>query len=302
MRRLHAMVVVGVLVAVSGCADGKSSRTSAQDGESGVKPAVTADESFKVLREWTARYNRAITTGEEKLWRATVTGGLEAPVEARLRTYGKRSANAKISLLNPVMYVPRQSGFPQWFATAALERSDGGGRQQVLGVFVRAGAKDEWRAAHWLTFKGKPPELDFDPQGYVIPAEPRGLPEAHAAYLTSGDASGLTPDAYTVRARTPGFGDWKAERSRYQPGPGKPFALRTKDGGSLVLYGLVARHSMTGGTVRTLPAELGNYLTKNGGSPGKALEATWQWLVIGYAPLTGRGRVLGESVSLTTAR
>ena len=32
-------------------------------------------------------------------------------------------------------------------------------------ISVRTGAQAEWRAAHWLTFRGKPPQLDYDREG-----------------------------------------------------------------------------------------------------------------------------------------
>ncbi|GGT59373.1 hypothetical protein GCM10010177_14910 [Actinomadura citrea] len=34
-------------------------------------------------------------------------------------------------------------------------------------ISVRTGAQAEWRAAHWLTFRGKPPQLDYDREGYA---------------------------------------------------------------------------------------------------------------------------------------
>ncbi|MFD0685267.1 hypothetical protein [Actinomadura fibrosa] len=258
------------------------------------------DESREVLRDWTDRHDRAVTSGDRKLWRDTVTGGLEGPVTARVHTYGRLPKSATISLVNPVLYVPRRSAYPRWFAVAALERS-GGKDQQVLGVFVRTGAKDPWRAAHWLTFQGRPPELAYDAEGYAIPAPDRGLPAAHAAYLASGDDGGVIPDAFTVSARRPDTGDWKAGPGKVAAGPGAAYALRTKDGGSLVLYGLRQDQTLTGGKEATLPGEVNAYLAKDGKEPDGAVRASWQWLVIGYAPVTGKARVLGESVSLASA-
>ncbi|MQY07067.1 hypothetical protein [Actinomadura macrotermitis] len=262
-------------------------------------PAVSAEESARVLKDWVARHNKALTSGEERDWRAAVTGALAAPVRARVRTYGALGAEARISLRNPVFYVPRLSGGPRWFAVAALERSDGRERQ-VLALFTRNSAKEPWLAAHWLTFKGRPPELAYDPQGYAVPASDRGLPAAHAAYLTSNDQTGLAPDAFSTQARSGRSGDWTAPPGRFTPGPGPSHALRTRDGGSLVWYGLTQRQTLTGGTAERLPGELRAYLTKTGADPGGTVRATWQWLAIGYSPATGgKARVLGTSVSLT---
>jgi len=288
------------VVLLAGCSGGGAEGRPGSTEPAGT-PAVTADESADILKDWTGRHNKAITSGDERLWRETVMGALEGPVGARVHTYGRLSESAKISLANPVFYVPRLDGFPRWFGIAALERS-GGEEQQVLGVFVKTGKKDGWRAAHWLTFQGKPPQLAYDAQGYAIPAPDRGLPAAHAAYLSSGDESGLIPDDYSRNARTKRIGDWTSESGTFTPGPGKAYGLRTKDGGTLVWYGLKQEQTLTEGTGDALPGEIRDYLAKNDDKAGKTLRAGWEWLAIGYAPPSGKARVLGESVSLVSAR
>lgn len=295
-----AVVMAGSAVLTGACSGGGTGGGTAAASPTG-SPAVGADESLKVLRDWTDRHNKAITSGDERLWRATVTGALAAPVTARVRTYGRLPESATISLANPVLYVPRRSAYPKWFGIAALERSDGKD-QQVLGVFVKTGAKDGWRAAHWLTFQGGAPDLAYDAEGYAIPAPDRGLPAAHAAYLAKGDESGLMPDAFSADARKAEQGDWKVTPGRFAPGPGPSYALRTGDGGSLVWYGLTQDATLSGGTEPGLPADVRDHLAKDGRKPGGTVHASWQWLAIGYAPPSGKGRVLGESVSLTTAR
>ncbi|TDC93290.1 hypothetical protein [Actinomadura sp. 7K507] len=298
MRRAPHMALVAfpaaLLTACSGAAD-----SGADAKEPSGKPAVTAEESREVLKDWTERHNRAITSGDVRLWRDTVTGALEAPVTARVRTYGKLPKSARISLSNPVFYVPRQDDHPKWFGVAALERS-GGDDQQVLGVFVRKNAETGWHAAHWLTFQGRPPQLAYDRQGYAIPAPDRDLPTAHANYLKTGDRGALTPDTHTSNARAEDQGDWTVTHGAITPGPGPSYALRTEDGGSLVWYALKQEKTLTGGTPATLPTELRDHLKKNGDKP-ETLRTTWQWLAIGYAPPTGKARILGESVSLTKA-
>ncbi|GAA2623016.1 hypothetical protein SMC26_01485 [Actinomadura fulvescens] len=303
MLRLSAPVLAGGALAVLATAcSGDSQVPAARVAEPADKPVVTADEAGRILKDWTARHNKAVTSGDERLWRSAVTGGLEAPVSARVRTYGRLAASTRITLLNPVLYVPRQTGgaASKWFAVAALQRS-GGKEQQILALFVRSGDKDPWRAAHWLTFKGKPPELAYDPQGYAIPAPDRGLPTAHAAFLASGDRSAFTPDAYTAGARTPSYGNWRADPGRVSPDRGGSWALRTKDGGSLVWYGLTQQRTLTGGTEQALPTDIRNHLIRAKTKPGGTVRANWQWLAIGYAPPTGKATVLGESVSLTAA-
>ncbi|GAA1560926.1 hypothetical protein GCM10009678_49790 [Actinomadura kijaniata] len=282
MRRVLAGVTAGVLGLAAGCSGGDEDPGT--DGNVAGEPAVTAEESARVLADWTRRYNEAVGSGDARVWREAVTGPLAAPVEARVRTYGRLPGSARVEPRNPVFYVPRQKGWPRWFAVAALD----GGRQ-VLAVFARAGAKDRWRAAHWLPFKGRPPELAYDSEGYAVPAPDRGVAAAHAAYLGGDDTAPLTPDAFSSDAR--------ARRDRFAPGPGPSYALQTKDGGSLVWYGLTQEQA-GGGTPR---AELRDYLTRTGRTGG-GVRATWQWLAIGYAPVSGRANVLGESVSLAAVR
>ncbi|GAA0573358.1 hypothetical protein GCM10009546_40070 [Actinomadura livida] len=263
-------------------------------------PAVAAEESLTVLREWAERHNRAVTSEDVEPWQDAVTGALEAPVTARARRFGKLPKSARISLANPVFYVPRQSEYPRWFGVAALERS-GGGDRQVLGVFVKEDAAGGWRAAHWLTFKGRPPQLARDKEGYVPAVSESGLPKAHARYL-GGDDDALIPDSYTSNARDQEMGDWTVERGAVTPGPGESYALRTEDGGALVWYAVKEEKTLAGGEASTLPEEVRVHLEKNGEEPGETVQTTWQWLVIGYAPESGKGRVLGESVSLVAAR
>ncbi|MBO2456742.1 hypothetical protein [Actinomadura violacea] len=299
-RIVLAVAMVGATALTGACSGGGADGGTAEAAPTG-SPAVGADESLKVLRDWTDRHNKAITSGDERLWRDTVTGALAAPVTARVHTYGRLPESATISLANPVLYVPRRPSYPKWFGVAALERSDGKD-QQVLGVFVKTTAKDAWRAAHWLTFRGDAPDLTYDAEGYAIPAPDRGLPAAHAAYLGKGDTGGLIPDAFSANARKAEQGGWKVTPGRFRPGPGPSYALRTSDGGSLIWYGLTQDATLTGGTEDALPAEVRDFLAKDGRKPGGTVHASWQWLAIGYAPPSGKGRVLGESVSLTGAR
>ncbi|MFC9969581.1 hypothetical protein ACFVH6_01605 [Spirillospora sp. NPDC127200] len=298
MRRFLALVAA--LAFTASCSGGTADGGGAGRAPAG-EPAVTVEEAARILRDWTSRHNKALTSGDEERWRDTVTGALAAPVRARVKAYGKLPGSARISLLNPVFYVPRQSGHPRWFGVAALERTEGGEKQQIMAWFVRAAAKEPWRAGHWLTFKGRPPELDYDAEGYAVPADDRALPAAHAAYLASGDQTALTPDAFSAKAREREQGDWRAGPGRFRPGPKPSYALRTKDGGSLVWYGIEQEQTLTGGSAGTLPADLRAYLDRSGIDPGERLRTKWQWLAIGYSPTSGRARVLGESVSLTDA-
>ncbi|SEF95106.1 hypothetical protein SAMN04489712_102609 [Thermomonospora echinospora] len=311
MRRLVTGGVAGPLVLVAvltgGCTGGGSDIGPDSD-EAGRAPAVSVAESYRILRDWAERYNKAVASGDEDDWRDLTTGALRGPMTARARTYGRLPDSERISLRNPALYVPRLDGHPKWFAAAALD-DVGGAAQQVLVLFRQEKAKEPWRAAHWLVFRGAPPKLDYDGHGYAIPAADGSLPSGHAAYLSTGDQSLFRPDRFTRQARD------KAKRSdapsgwsvttRFGPDRHPVHGLRTDDGGSLVWYAVEQRRTFKAngsGRPDTLPADVRAHLTKAQRLSATRIEATWTWLAIGYVPPQGTANVLGESVRLSDVR
>lgn len=311
MRRRTAGALVGPLVLAAALAGGCTGQDSdaGQDAASPKEaPAVSVEESYQVLKDWAERHNKAVASGDEDDWRDLTTGALQGPMTARARTYGRLPDSERISLRNPALYVPRLTGHPRWFAAAALD-DVGGQRQQVLVLFQQAKPKEPWRAAHWLVFRGDPPKLDYDGQGYAIPAVDESLATGHAGYLSTGDQSLLRPDRFTRQARdearrSAGPSGWSTT-TRFGPDRHPVYALRTDDGGSLVWYAVERRQTFKasgGARPDTLPADVRAYLTKAGRLSATKVEATWTWLCIGYVPPQGAGHVLGESVRLADVR
>ncbi|REE98495.1 hypothetical protein [Thermomonospora umbrina] len=305
MRRRLAGPLVAVALVASGCAgDEPEAAAPSEAPPSGPAPAVSTEESYRILRDWTVRHNKAVASGVPAQWRDLATGGLEQPLIRRVWTYGKLPPSTRVALRNPAMYVPRLAGHPKWFAAAAVDDVDGPGRQ-VLVVFQQAKPNDRWRAAHWLVFRGRPPALNFDREGYAVPTADRSLAAGHSAFLTTGDASRFRPDGFTRRARRPAPPRGWSMNSRYAPTRHPVFALRTGDGGSLVWYSVEQRTTYRRaprGRPATLPPDLRGALAQAKRLKAATVETTWIWLAIGYAPPRGPAHVIGESLHLTDVR
>ncbi|TNY36921.1 hypothetical protein [Thermomonospora catenispora] len=295
MRRRVAGVLAGALLLTGGCSGGPGGPSDEASAAPAGEPAVSADRARAVLEEWTKRFNKAVDSGAEADLRAATTGPLRDFLVGRARVGGGLPRSERIALHNPVLYVPRQVDRPRWFAVAAVD-DVGGAARQVLVVLEQAGPDEAWRAAHLMTFQGRPPELDFDPEGYAIPAEGGSLPTEHTEYLTTGERSTFTPDAFTRAAHQRARGSGTV----FRPARHEVRALRTDDGGTLAWYAIEQQRTFAAGD-RALPADVRAQLS---GSRLRAsrVTAVWTWLVIGYAPRQGGGHVLGESVHLSDVR
>ncbi|ACY99539.1 MULTISPECIES: hypothetical protein [Thermomonospora] len=310
MRRQVAGVLAGPLLLgcllAGGCTGGGAADPHGRPAEDA--PAVSAAQSQEIIAGWAARYNRAVASGREADWRELTTGALQEVMVERARVHGGLPDSERIALHNPALYVPRLPAHPKWFAVAALD-DVGGPTRQVLVLFQQARPDEPWRAAHLLEFRGAPPKLSYDGQGYAIAATDASLPAGHAGYLSSGDMTTFRPDRFTRRARTAARpsaapAGWSLT-SRFGTGPHPSYSLRTDDGGALVWYSIEQRQTFrASGAARpsTLPADLRAYLTRTGRLSATRIQASWTWLAIGYAPPQGTTHVLGESVHLTQVR
>lgn len=314
MRRLVVFVPLAALaVGCGGGGDGTGHPAAAP-----APPAVSVGESTRVVDDYVRKYNEAVARGDAKAWRALGTDAIGATAEAQLRTNGGRPPRtAKISLVNPLMYVPRQAAYPHWFAVAAREH--GSRDRPVFLMFARKSAKAAWRLADRVYFTGRPPQVALDGQGYAIAVDPRSssalamapddLPGAQSEYLGGqGGDSKIAPGPYTSRWRA-------AERKRrevasahgvdttssFKPTGYPVYALRTTTGGALVWYTLrrTTGYTATGdATATTLPPEVRAYL---GRSPTGEVNAAWMWRSIAYVPPRGRASVIIQNVDLATA-
>jgi hypothetical protein len=345
LRRVAAALMVLVMLG-SGCGpDARTERAErhkqakrADQAESTLLPAVSANESLQVLDEYLTRHNRAITGTDGRAWRRLLGEPLVATADARLRINdGKPPERGTITVVNPVLFVPRLDGYPKWFVVAAMEREGERGKpRQVLLMFTRSGADATWQLANETAVSGKLPAIATDRQGYAvaIPAETgeaggtaqtagssgrpaMGLddvPAAHAHYLAGGDERGFIAGPYTSgwrddraawtrRLRDHGWADTSSfTRTRYPPA-----ALRTKDGGLLVWYAmsrvetLFSAKSGSAPEPGAVPPDIRGYLGKPPRGDRTEVRGAWLLLPLAYVPPSGDVSVLGMTTDLTSA-
>jgi hypothetical protein len=162
---------------------------------------------------------------------------------------------APVGHVRPTTFVPRFTGYPQWFVTAAPWRDGEPGR---LEIFTRDSAAGGWTSviAPELLTGVDFPTLALDPEQYVVPLSPSDLDDlpisvaalatAHATALSTGAADGLggklADDPWTTTRRdadaaaAAAVGEAANVQAAYAVGVALPQALRTQDGGALVWY------------------------------------------------------------------
>jgi hypothetical protein len=151
-------------------------------------------------------------------------------------------------------WLPRLSGYPKWFVVSGTSRDKA--RSPLLALFVETRAGSPWRlaAAVLLDRGARVPPIATDAQGYAIPVAPdaaglalapKAVAAAHASYLNAGlkgapaaafasDESARTlMEKFANDRRSFTFG---TVSHRVEPAGGLTVALRTRQGGALVLY------------------------------------------------------------------
>jgi hypothetical protein len=337
MLRRCAAVLLGLtlLGAGGGCAAGGADRAAASrarrdlNASRDLRPAVSSSESLQVIDDYVARYNKAVAKADGRAWRGLLGDPMAATAAARLRIgHGRPPGRRPITLVNPVLFVPKLDAFPKWFVVAAMQRLGGRGRpHQVLLMFSRSGPAAGWRLANLTVTGVKLPKIATDGQGYAIAVAPDGpaasgarlavalgdLAGAHAAYLTNATARTFADGPYTT--------GWRAERTalaRRLRGGGwldnatfgqtryAPAALRTKDGGVLAWYAISRVESLVAADGHapdpgTVSADIRDYLAKPLRGSRTEVRAAWLLLPLTYVPARGRPAVLGLTTALTSA-
>ena len=83
-------------------------------------PAVTKDRAAQLLAHYQSVNNRANSTYDEKLLGTVETG---AQLDMDRAEYRRRAAakekSTPFTYTAPAYYIPRESGFPKWFAVTA---------------------------------------------------------------------------------------------------------------------------------------------------------------------------------------
>lgn len=343
MPRRPAAVLLGLLVlAAGGGGSGCAAKDAGADGVAArakrdvvarqtLPPTISSTESLRVIDDYVARYNKAVAAADGRAWRDLLAAPMATMADARLRIgRGRPPDRQPITLVNPVLFVPRLDAFPKWFMVAAMERAGRQGKpHQALMIFTRSGPEVPWRLANKTITSAKLPKIATDGQGYAVAVTPEQSPgplavpltnlaTAHAAYLANGTAgafaagpytSGLRTDraAWARRLRAAGWSDRVTfGQTRYPPA-----ALRTKDGGVLAWYAVSRLDSLfpdrAGGRSRpprpgAIPADVSGYLGKPPGGARTEVRAAWLLLPLTYVPPAGgHPAVLGQTTGLTSA-
>ncbi|TNY36924.1 hypothetical protein [Thermomonospora catenispora] len=240
-----------------------------------VTPAVPERLTLQVAaREFHRFVNNedvARASGDERLALQWVSDGQSALTAAEYRhAVFHDEPLPRYEYVEPVFYVPKLSEdtYPQWFVVSAErrvrppegERAEEDGSRTVLMAFIRRSPEAGWTLSLLTTLKEKaePPKIALDAEGYataVLTGETDLLiPPKSVAGIQAGIAE-EGPDSVQARLMKPGVGTTayyhetrrikkEAEKSDLAfdvvfPATMHPvFALRTVDGGALVLYAL----------------------------------------------------------------
>jgi hypothetical protein len=345
LRRPTAVLLGLIVLAVGGGGAGCAAKDAAGSGGAGrakrdvaasqaLRPAVSPNESLRVIDDYVARYNKAVAAGDGRAWRDLLADPMATMADARLRIgHGRPPDRLAITLVNPVLFVPKLDAFPRWFVVAAMERVGARGKpHQALMIFTRSGPEAAWLLANKTITSAKLPKIATDGQGYAIAVSAEqpppgrlavpvgGLATAHAAYLTTGTgpfAAGPYTSEWraerTAWARRLRAGGWRDTvsfgQTRYPPA-----ALRTKDGGILAWYAVsrldslfpdrASRQGRTGRPSRpdAISADIRGYLGRPLDGARTEVRAAWLLLPLTYVPPAGgRPAALGQTTGLTSA-
>lgn len=160
----------------------------------------------------------------------------------------------------PKLLVPRLDRFPYWFAAVVERREEGGGSRTALLAFMRQSELYRWQLSFVsLLYPGTlPPGVGLDAEGYATPLatrddsvaiSPHLMAPLHATIAEEGPggfAAGLiaagpqTTGYFTEVERIQPDFKWRGllYDSLFAATAFPIYALRTTDGGALILYSL----------------------------------------------------------------
>jgi hypothetical protein len=278
-------------------------------------PALTKSQAGQVLANYQSVNNRANAAMDAALL-GTVETGPQLEMDRagyQLRRAKKEGKYTPFTYARPAFYIPRQDGYPKWFA---VDATSGNTRHALLFTQDRTGAP-------WLLTADPFPSsalsgIALDKDGYataVSPGdghaalEPQKVAGAHAALLSSG-TGGMAAGPYTTDSRD-ALGKVQSELRRrgvtltsdFAPDQQRAYALRTTGGGALVWY--VVRQSerydmVDAGTVST-DGDLAGLVT---GRIGHHLSSTALIQYLAVVPAQGETQVIGsyrKAVQATTS-
>ncbi len=300
MRRRHLAALAAVALPLSACGSGS--------------PALTRDQAEQVLARYQSVNNQANNNLDGTLLATVETG---AQLDMDRAGYALKKANhdhySPFTYTASTFYIPRQRGYPRWFAVNAVS-----GKTGHALLFTQEKSGGPWLLAA-DPFPAQPLSgIALDKDGYAKAVSPRDsntdlTPERiageHAASLTTG-ATGMAPGPFTSDSRN-ALVKVQSGLSRrgvtltadFQPDRQRVFALRTIDGGVLVWYVLrqTERYDMSS------PGEVGGGGDLAGlitGKIGQRLDTTALIQYLATVPAHGTPQVIGsyrKAVQATTS-
>jgi len=274
--RLIAVAVPLVLaLAAAGCAgDRPDARpTVSVPTTSPPEPVpLTPQVAERAFRTYVTDEDVARAAGDERLALTWTSDGQSQLTAAEFREAAYDGDPVRRFVYgDPELHVPKlkDDAYPQWFV-ASVDRSVLGERKstrKVLMAFILRSASDHWK----LTFatevhrKAKVPDVAVDDEGYAEPLStddtsllirPRDVIGIHATVAAEGARSvaakviksgavttGLYKDA--KRAKKKAKKDDLTLQTVYTATPFPYFALRTENGGGLIVYSMFRSTSLT---------------------------------------------------------
>ena len=200
-------VAVSVAIAVSACG-------SRAVGSAAPPPVITTSGAQKVLGEYMAGNNHANQLRDAKVL-AGVEAGSSYQIDSGTYTFSRVADPSNhdysaLSYVRPTFFIPRQTGYPAWFAVLAHQQSvppkSGSSNADLYMLFTRASAGAKWLQVldpFVVSGAGPAPKIATDSHGNALkmaPADagrlalaPARLPAADVNYLNAGTRPALPP-------------------------------------------------------------------------------------------------------------
>ncbi|HEU5156168.1 MAG TPA: hypothetical protein VFU43_04175 [Streptosporangiaceae bacterium] len=276
-ERALPLLVALVLAAAAGCSPRDSRPTpsvATTVGGSPVDERLTPEIATRAFRSYVQNDDVARASGDERLALSWAEDGQAQLIAAEFRKAAFTGDPVpRYAYAGQRFYVPRLTEYPKWFVVTAGRTiatggraGEGRGKRTVLMAFVRKSADSRWRLSlsTLLDPKVKQPQIVVGDDGYATPLatfdvgltiQPRIVPAMQATLAEEGPES-LATKVMRTGSHTSGYylKDQRAKQRDKERGlaydsvyaaTGFPiFALRTADGGGLVLYAL-SRNTVT---------------------------------------------------------
>ncbi|WP_147255525.1 hypothetical protein [Streptomyces sp. PT12] len=238
-------------------------------GEEAVVPAASEEEAEEALERYVEISNEASRAFDPELNSTVEIGPLGAIREAqfaslRARNPGGDQDFTPLAVNDTQFHIPQQAGWPKFFVADTQTNQDPDNRWML--VFTRDSLDAEWNASYVTVLPtGRGPELAEDEDGYLddlpvtgetdtgLAVEPGQLPTAYTEYLANGSGpfndGAYTSDEVAAREEANGSAAFVMDYQDVPPDEDeftyRPVAMRTADGGALVLFSTLHNQKQT---------------------------------------------------------